>query len=145
MRTGKLYRYQLLLLAFAFAIEAPIAAHGNTPAVHNLLDFYFAASHPRAFIDAALMIYRPPLLDILPIDIILIALTPFAVILGERLGWRYALAEGVTLWLFAQFGFRSFVALRQVDGDITFGKLALTLSAPYSSPSVRSNGLKFDD
>src|SRR6202041_1556515 len=28
-RTGKLYLYQLLLLAFAFVIEAPIAAHGN--------------------------------------------------------------------------------------------------------------------
>src|SRR6202046_4498963 len=35
MRTGKLYCYQLLLLAFAFMIEAPIAAHGKTPAVHN--------------------------------------------------------------------------------------------------------------
>jgi len=109
MRTVKLYCYQLLLLAFAFVIEAPIAAHGNTPAVHNLLDFYFAASHTRAFVDAALMIYRPPLLDILPIYIILIALTPFALMLGERLGWRYALAGGFTLWLLAQFGFRSFV------------------------------------
>src|SRR3984885_3774717 len=108
MRTGKLYCYQLLLLAFAFVIEAPIAAHGNTPAVHNLLDFYFAASHTRAFVDAALMIYRPPLLDILPIYIILIALTPFALMLGERLAWRYALAGGFTLWLLAQFGFRSF-------------------------------------
>jgi hypothetical protein len=39
MRAGKLYCYQLLLLAVAFVIEAPIAAHGNTPAVHNLLDF----------------------------------------------------------------------------------------------------------
>jgi hypothetical protein len=96
MRAGKLYCYQLLLLAFAFVIEAPIAAHGNTPAVHNLLDFYFAAGHTRAFVDAALMIYRPPLLDILPIYIILIALTPFALILGERLGWRYALAGAFT-------------------------------------------------
>src|SRR5258708_40019932 len=60
IRTGKLYCYQLLLLAFAFVIEAPIAARGNTPAVHNLLDFYFAAGRTRAFIDAALMIYRPP-------------------------------------------------------------------------------------
>jgi hypothetical protein len=108
MRTGKLYCYQLLLLAFAFVIEAPIAARGNTPAVHNLLDFYFAAGRTRAFIDAALMIYRPPLLDILPIYIILLALTPFALMLGERFGWKYALAGGFTLWLFAQFGFRSF-------------------------------------
>jgi hypothetical protein len=109
MRAGKLYCYQLLLLAFAFVIEAPIAAHGNTPAVHNLLDFYFAAGRSRAFIDAALMIYRPPLLDILPIYIILLALTPFALMLGKRFGWKYTLAGGFTLWLFAQFGFRSFV------------------------------------
>src|ERR1700676_5108815 len=109
MRTGKLYGYQLLLLAFAFVIEAPIAAHGNRPAVHNLLDFYFSAGRARAFVDAALMLYRPPLLDILPIYIVLLALTPFAVILGERFGWKYALAGGFTLWLFAQFGFRTFV------------------------------------
>jgi hypothetical protein len=108
MRTGKLYGYQLLLLAFAFVIEAPIAAHGNRPAVHNLLDFYFSAGRTRAFVDAALMLYRPPLLDILPIYIVLLALTPFAVILGERFGWKYALAGGFTLWVFAQFGFRSF-------------------------------------
>src|SRR6202049_4272553 len=108
MRPANLYCYQLLRLAFAFVVEAPIAAHGNRPAVHNLLDFYFSAGRTRAFIDAALMIYRPPLLDILPIYIILLALTPFAVILGERVGWKYALTGGFTLWLFAQFGFRSF-------------------------------------
>jgi hypothetical protein len=108
MRTGKLYGYQLLLLAFAFVIEAPIAAHGNTPAVHNLLDFYFSAGRTRAFIDAALMVYRPPLLDILPIYIILLALTPFAVVLGARFGWKYPLAGGFTLWLLAQFGFKTF-------------------------------------
>jgi hypothetical protein len=109
IRTGKLYGYQLLLLAFAFVIEAPIAAHGNTPAVHNLLDFYFSAGRTRAFTDAALMLYRPPLLDILPIYIVLLALTPFALTLGERFGWKYALTGGFTLWLLAQFGFRSFV------------------------------------
>ncbi len=109
MRAGRLYGYQILLLAVAFLIEAPLAAHGNRPAVHNLLDFYFAAGHTRAYIDAALMIYRPPLLDILPIYIIfLFALTPFALILGARLGWKYNFAGGITLWLLAQFGFRSF-------------------------------------
>ncbi|HZW80629.1 MAG TPA: OpgC domain-containing protein [Candidatus Deferrimicrobiaceae bacterium] len=108
LRTAKLYGYQLLLLAFAFVIEAPIAAHGKTPAVHNLLDFYFSAGRARAFIDAALMVYRPPLLDILPIYIILLALTPFAIVLGARYGWKYALAGGFTLWLLAQFGFKTF-------------------------------------
>jgi hypothetical protein len=118
LRTGKLYCYQLLLLAFAFVIEAPIAAHGNKPAVHNLLDFYFAAGRNRAFVDAALMLYRPPLLDILPIYIILMALTPFAIVLGARIGWKYVLPAGFTLWLLAQFGFRAFAyhALVRVFG-----------------------------
>ena len=107
-RAGRLYCYQLLLLVVAFAIEAPLAARGNRPAVHNLLDFYFAAGRARAYLDAALLIYRPPLLDILPIYIIFLALTPFALFLGSRLGWRYAFAGGVTLWLLAQVGLRSF-------------------------------------
>jgi hypothetical protein len=109
MRAARLYGYQLLLLAFAFIIEAPIAARGNRPAVHNLLDYYFTVGHSRAFIDAASMIYRPPLLDILPIYIIFLALTPFAVLLGMRFGWKYAFAGGFALWLFAQFGLKTIV------------------------------------
>jgi len=106
-RAGRLYLYQLLLLAFAFIIEAPIAARGNRPAVHNLLNYYFVAGHWRAFLHAAVMIYRPPLLDILPIYIIFLALTPFAVFAGSRLGWRYAFAASGAFWLLAQFGFQN--------------------------------------
>src|SRR5579885_71888 len=109
MRALRLYGYQLLLLGFAFVIEAPIAARGNRPAVHNLLNYFFIVGRPRAFIDAALMIYRPPLLDILPIYIIFLALTPFAILLGVRFGWKYAVAGGVLLWLFAQFGLKAAV------------------------------------
>jgi hypothetical protein len=109
MRTLRLYYYQLLLLAFAFVIAAPIAARGNRPAVHNLLDYYFSTGRIHAFLDAALMLYRPPLLDILPIYIIFFALSPFALILGSRLGWRYVFAGSLTVWLLAQFGLRGFV------------------------------------
>jgi hypothetical protein len=109
MRAARLYGYQLLLLAFAFVIEAPIAARGNRPAVHNLLDYYFTVGRSRAFVEAALMIYRPPLLDILPIYIIFLAFTPFAVLLGMRFGWKYAFAGGFALWLFAQFGLKTIV------------------------------------
>ncbi|HEX3741272.1 MAG TPA: OpgC domain-containing protein [Terriglobales bacterium] len=109
IRAGRLYIYQLLLLACAFVIEAPIAARGNRPAVHNLLNYFFTVGRPRAFIDAALMFYRPPLLDILPIYIIFLALTPFAVLLGVRFGWKYVVAGGFVLWLFAQFGLKAMV------------------------------------
>lgn len=109
MRAARLYGYQLLLLAAAFVIEAPIAARGNRPAVHNLLNYYFTVGRPRAFIDAAVMFYRPPLLDILPIYIIFLGLTPFAVLLGVRWGWKYTLSLGLGLWLFAQFGLKNVV------------------------------------
>jgi hypothetical protein len=108
MRAARLYGYQLLLLAFAFVIEAPIAAHGNRAAVHNLLNYYFVVGKTRAFIHAALMIYRPPLLDILPIYIIFLALTPFAVLIGLRFGWRYVFAGCLALWLSAQLGFQNY-------------------------------------
>ena len=108
MRAARLYACQVLMLSIAFAIEAPLAAHGTRPAVHNLLDFYFAVGHVRAYVDAALMIYRPPLLDILPIYIIFLALTPFALIFSSRLGWKCVFGGGITLWLLAQLGLRSF-------------------------------------
>jgi hypothetical protein len=109
LRAGRLYSYQLLLLMFAFVIEAPIAAHGNRPAVHNLLDFYFSAGRIHTFSDATFMIYRPPLLDILPLYIIFLTLSPLALIIAAQFSWKYIFAGGFTLWLLAQFGFRSFV------------------------------------
>jgi hypothetical protein len=109
LRASRLYGYHLSLLLFAFLLGAPIAARSYRPALHNLLDFYFAAGRARAFIDAALMLYRPPLLDILPIYIIFLALTPFAIIFAGRFGWRYVLSSGFLVWLFAQFGFKPFV------------------------------------
>jgi hypothetical protein len=108
-RAGRLYCYHLSLLLFAFLVGARIATQSYRPALHNLLDFYFAAGRTRAFIDAALMLYRPPLLDILPIYIIFLVLTPFSMVVGRRFGWGYVLGGGFLLWLFAQFGFRGFV------------------------------------
>ena len=116
-RIGRLYVYHLLLLVVAFAIGAPLAAHHDWPALHNLLDFYYAAGRTRAYLDAALLLYRPPLLDILPIYIIFLALSPVALMMGARGRWRYAFAGGVALWLLAQIGLRSFTH-RLLEGEL---------------------------
>jgi hypothetical protein len=109
-RAGRLYAYHLVLLRVAFFIGAPLAARGHRPALYNLLDYYWAAGRIRAYRDAALLLYRPPLLDILPLYIIFLALSPVALIMGSRLkgGWRWAFAGGSTLWLLAQVGLRGF-------------------------------------
>ena len=106
MRTLQLYLYHVLLLSFVFLVAVPIAASGTRPGLHNLLDFYFDAGARRAVVDAVLLIYRPPLLDILPMYIIFLALTPVALSASRRFGWKPILAGGFTLWLLAQFGLR---------------------------------------
>jgi hypothetical protein len=106
MRTLRLYGYHALLLAFAFLVAVPIAAHGNRPALHNLLDFYFTAGPKHAIIEAALLVYRPPLLDILPMYIIFLVFTPIALSLAPRFGWKPILTGSFTLWLLAQMGLR---------------------------------------
>ena len=106
-RTLRLYGYHALLLAFAFLVAGPIASHGDRPGLHNLLDFYFTAGAKQAVTEAALLIYRPPLLDILPMYIIFLLFTLVVILLARRTGWKPILWISFALWGLAQFGFRS--------------------------------------
>ncbi len=124
MRTVRLYIYHVMLLGFAFLVVAHLAAGGTRPALHNLLDFYFAAPQ-QALIDGALLIYRPPLLDILPMYITFLVLTPVILTIARKAGWKLILTAGFMLWLSAQFG------LRQTLYD--FGTRALGLTIPLSA------------
>jgi hypothetical protein len=102
----RLYLYHVLLIGLAFGLLAPLAVSGRRPGVFNLLDFYFAAPH-RAIADALLLIYRPPLLDILPMYILFsVILTPLALRLGEKFGWKYVLGVSFAIWFAAQCGLK---------------------------------------
>jgi hypothetical protein len=105
-RTLRLYGYHAVLLAFAFLVAVPIASRGNRPGLHNLLDFYFIAGAKQSVIEAALLIYRPPLLDILPMYIIFLVLTSAALLLARRIGWKPILGVSLAFWVLAQLGFR---------------------------------------
>jgi hypothetical protein len=105
-RTIRLYFYHAFLLAFAFLVAVPIAMSGNRPGLHNLLDFYFMVGAKQSVIEALLLIYRPPLLDILPMYIIFLLLTSAALLLARRIGWKPILIVSGVFWFLAQFGFR---------------------------------------
>jgi hypothetical protein len=106
MRTLRLYGYHGLLLAFAFLVAVPVAEHGNRPGLHNLLDYYFYAGAPRAILDSALLVYCPPLLDILPMYIIFLVLTPLVLTITRRIPWKYVIGASFVVWFLAQFGLR---------------------------------------
>ena len=55
-------------------------------------------------VGAALLLYNPPLLDILPLYIALMLLSPWLLRRGLRAGWQGVLAVSALLWLAEQWG-----------------------------------------
>ncbi|HEX4650684.1 MAG TPA: OpgC domain-containing protein [Granulicella sp.] len=107
-RTLRIYSYHLLLLALAFTVAAAFAVTTHRLAITNLLDFYLA--HPlTAIIGSVLLIYCPPLLDILPMYVIFLLMTPYLLAIAARRGWKGILMGSGFIWLLAQFGLRSWV------------------------------------
>jgi hypothetical protein len=113
IRAFRLYGYHLFLLAIAFTVVATVARHTMQPSLQGLLDFYLA--HPvHAVGSAILLVYCPPLLDILPMYIIFLLATPIALYLGNRWSWKLVLIPSGFIWVLAQFGLRTAVYARMV-------------------------------
>ncbi len=122
-RTLKIYIYHCALLAIAFTLVAEVGVTFQRLAIQNLLSFYL--QNPReATIAAALLEYRPSLLDILPMYIVFMLLTPIARKIAHWWGWDPVIAISFLVWTAAQFGLRHWLYTR---GDI-FG-----LSVPENS------------
>jgi len=107
-RSFKIYAYHMFLLAFAFTIAASWAVHHHRAAITNLLNFYL--NHPGVAIAGSIfLIYCPPLLDILPMYVMFLFLTPLFLSAAVRFGWRTVLAASALIWLLAQFSLRDIV------------------------------------
>ncbi len=104
-RSLKIYGYHLVMLFLAFTVAATYAAHTHKVALTNLFDFYLA--HPgTAIVGSVLLLYCPPLLDILPMYVIFLVFTPLVLSAAVRFGWKKILAASGLVWLGAQFGLR---------------------------------------
>jgi len=107
-RALRIYGYHLILLACAFSIAAAFAVMAHRLALINLLNFYLAHPFP-AIVGSLLLIYCPPLLDILPMYVIFLLITPFLLAIAAHRGWKGILLASGSVWLFAQFGLRAWV------------------------------------
>jgi hypothetical protein len=103
-----LYGYHLILLASAFTMAAAFAVMAHKLALINLLNFYLAHPFP-AIVGSLLLIYCPPLLDILPMYVIFLLITPFLLDIATHRGWKGILLASGSVWLLAQFGLRTWV------------------------------------
>ena len=98
-RAWLIYRGHLLTLAFAFGVGGLFLP--ELPGIGNLLDQYLR--NPWAAIaGSVVLMFRPPLMDILPIYISFSLLTPFAFWAAQRWGWKTVIATSLVVWFIAQ-------------------------------------------
>ena len=102
-RALKLYLCQLALLLLTFTVIAWLGVYNRQGGVTGLLEFFFI-DKPTAVVGAALLLYNPPLLDILPLYIALMLLSPWLLRRGLRAGWQGVLTVSALLWLAEQWG-----------------------------------------
>ena len=76
VRALKLYACQLVLLLFVFTLVAKIGVALDQPAVTNMLSFYLRDPFTAVWSGVAL-IYSPPLVDILPLYVVLMLASPW--------------------------------------------------------------------
>ena len=98
-RAGRIYQAHLVTLGFAFILASFFLS--EFPGIRNLLDHYLL--NPGAAIGASLaLLFRPPLMDILPMYILFFFLTPAAFGAAQRWGWKTVLLVSASIWFIAQ-------------------------------------------
>jgi len=112
-RTVRIYLYHGGLLVIAFTLVAWVGVHFHRLALQNLLSFYL--SDPKHAIPAAALLeYRPSLLDILPMYIVFMIVTPLARKVARRWSWDPVIYTSFAIWAAAQCGLRGWL-YRHVD------------------------------
>src|SRR6476661_2485290 len=101
-RVTTVYACHATLLLFLFSAIAMLGLKLDQPALTNLIGFYL--SDPWAALPGALLlIYNPPLLDILPLYILLLFASPFVLAFAMQRGWTGIFVISVALWACGQF------------------------------------------
>lgn len=107
-RAFKIYLCQVGLLLFLFTVIAGLGLYANQPAVLNLMSFYLQMP-TTAITHSLLLVYQPPLLDILPLYVAFMLLSPAIIALAKRIGWELFLSISIALWFLTQFDFSYWV------------------------------------
>jgi hypothetical protein len=98
-RAGRIYRAHLVTLVFAFVLGSFFLS--DLPGIKYMLDRYLM--DPWAAIAGSLaLLFRPPLMDILPMYVLFSFLTPAAFGAAQRWGWKTVLLASFSVWIIAQ-------------------------------------------
>ena len=102
-RALKIYMAQAATLLFLFTFIAAVGIRIDQPTVKDLMSFYLV--QPRdGFLYGLLLVYEPALLDILPMYIFFMLLSPWVLAYALRNGWFAIALTSTAVWAAAQFG-----------------------------------------
>src|SRR5208283_851774 len=117
-RAGRIYRAHLVTLCFGFVLGSFFLS--ELPGIRNLLDHYLM--DPWAAIGGSLvLLFRPPLMDILPMYVLFSFLTPAAFGAAQRWGWKRVLFVSFSAWIIAQTHVRDMLV--NSSEDLSFVQL----------------------
>lgn len=102
-RAFKIYLSQAALLLFLLTVVALIGVVMRQEAITGLVS-YFLAQPLNALVSGLLLLYNPPLFDILPMYVLFMIGSPVLLLHGSEHGWRGILVFSGALWLAAMFG-----------------------------------------
>lgn len=111
-RAGRIYCAHLLTLAFAFTIGSCLLTY--FPGLRTLFEQYL--KNPYAAIAASiLLVFQPPLMDILPMYILFCFLTPLAFWSARKWGWKTVIWASLSIWLMSQLRIRDLLVTTTKD------------------------------
>lgn len=113
-RALKVYLSQAATLLFLFFVITAVSLRIDQEAVKNLASYYLSNPH-RGLFYGLLLIYEPALLDILPMYIFFMLLSPWVLAFALRRGWTGVMVVSATLWALAQFGLSEWIYARAVQ------------------------------
>ena len=102
-RALKLYVCQAALLVFLLGVIGLVGVVMHQPAITDLVS-YFLDNPLTALFSGLLLLYNPPLLDILPMYVLFMILSPLLLLHASRHGWGAIVVVSGLIWLAAQFG-----------------------------------------
>ena len=154
LRARKVYAAHAGLMFFLFTVIAGVGVIIDQTAVENLMGFYLAEPL-HAFVAGVLLIYRPPLLDILPMYVLFMLVSPLVIAWGMRHGWGGIIGVSAALWGLAQFGLGEWLfaqtvtaagsdmSFQETGSFSTFGwqllwMVGLCMGASRSAPNPRA-------
>lgn len=107
-RALKIYLCQAATLLFLFTFIAALGMRIDQPAVKDLMSYYLQDPYA-AFVAGLLLVYEPPLLDILPLYVLFMLASPWVLAWAMRRNWRGVMLLSFAIWVLAQFGLGAWV------------------------------------